>query len=221
MLNWFATLLASISSLFIIGADRPNVAPPLNTAIIAYQETYYAPVVADLENFPWAKTIESTVKKTVAAPVITAPIVAPAPPAPTPAAPPAPVTPPQDPYLVDSDPTTNWYMPTTFRGSSGDSDGATRTLPEMTFNRELWRIEILAYWSPGAVFKPAVEKDYFKLEVYEKGTDKLIHTMTSGTEDLIHKSQAFKRPGTYYFKIFLKSPSQFEVTFTFAGDSAQ
>lgn len=209
MLKWLIGLLASVSSVFTNGANKPDAAPPLNTAIIAYQETYYVPAVADLENFPWAKK------------VITEPIIAPVPvpvppPAPTlPPPPPAPVLPPpvpvSDPYLANPEPVVDWYVPTTFRRDSTD----TGALPEMTFNREFWRMEILAYWAPGTLSKTSVEKDYFKLEVYEKGTDKLIYTMTSGVEETIHKFQAFKKSGTYYFKTYLKNPSQFEITFTF------
>jgi hypothetical protein len=217
MLKWLTTLLASFSSLFTAGADRPNIALPLNTAIIAYQETYHAPVVADLENFPWAnKATEGTVKETIATPAVVAPIVAPTPPAPAPIAPLAPVVPPQEVYLVNPEPIVDWYVPVTFRGDSM-GDGASRTLPEMTFDREFWRIEVLAYWAPGGAAKPLIEKDYFKLEAYEKETDKLIYTMTSGNDDALHKLQAFKKPGTYYFKTYLKDPSQYEITFTFGG----
>lgn len=215
MLNWLIGLLASVSSIFVNGANKPNVAPPLNTAIIAYQETYYVPVVADLENFPRAKSStantdnqEIVVKKEVkttpppAPPILT--------PAPAPVLPPAPAG---DPYLINPEPIVDWYVPVAFRGNSTDS--ATSTLPEMTFNREFWRIEALVYWAPGDSSRPPVENDYFKLEVYEKGTDKLIYTMTSGSSDSIHKFQAFKKPGTYYFKVYLKNPSQYEITFTF------
>ncbi|MFH1392866.1 MAG: hypothetical protein ABIG73_00580 [Patescibacteria group bacterium] len=211
MLNWFATLLASISSLFTTGADRPNVAPPLNTEIIAYQETYYAPVVADLENFPWAKTTGNATKETVAAPqtaapVITVPVVAPAPP--------APVVPPQDPYLAIPEPMTSWLsMNLTMVGDSNDSDNP-RALPEITFDREYWRVEAFAYWAPNVIPpKPAIESDYFKLKVYEKGTDKLIYTMVSGDSETTHKFQAFRKPGTYYFKAYTKNPSKWEISF--------
>ena len=225
MLKWLIGLLASVSSVFISGTNKPNVAPPLNTAIIAYQETYYAPVVADLGNFPRAKSSmvtiddqEIVIKKEVKVTPPAAPI-----PIPTPSTPP-PVTPPPAPvsesYLTDIDPTSNWYMPIIFRGNSA-SDGTSITLPERTFNRDLWRIEVLAYWDPGKSSGAPVENDYFKLEVYEKGTNKLIYTMTSGSDESIHKFQAFKKPGTYYFKIFLKNPSQYEVTFTFSGNAVQ
>lgn len=207
MLKWLIGLLASVSSVFTNGANKPNVAPPLNSAIIAYQETYYVPAVADLGNFPWAKKISSEVQTSVIKPT-------PPPPAPSPPPPPTPVSPPApvgDPYLANPEPIVDWYVPTTFRRDSTD----TGALPEMTFNREFWRMEILAYWAPGTLSKTSVEKDYFKLEVYEKGTDKLIYTMTSGVEETIHKFQAFKKSGTYYFKTYLKNPSQFEITFTF------
>jgi len=62
MLKWLVGLFASISAVFTGETNKPIAAPPLNTAIIAYQETYYVPVVADLGNFPWAKKVaEKTV----------------------------------------------------------------------------------------------------------------------------------------------------------------
>ncbi len=223
MLKWFTALLASVSSLFV-ATDRPNVAPPLNTAIIAYQETYYVPAVTDPDNFPRAKSStavidnqEVVVKKEVKITPPPAPI--PTPPAPPVAPPPAPTLPPTpvgDPYLANPEPIVDWYVPVTFRDNSANATGI---LPEMTFDREYWRMEVFAYWAPGGISKSPVEKDYFKLEVYEKGTDKLIYTMTSGIEDSLHRFQAFKKPGTYYFKTFLKNPSQFEITFTFSGQA--
>ena len=228
MLKFLIGLFASISSVFTTGADKPNVTPPLNTAIIAYQETYYAPVVADLGNFPRAKSSTATtdnqeiiIKKEVKVippmmPILTrtpAPVaLLPPPPSLLPITPPV-SAPPPDQYLATPEPVVDWYVPVTFRDNS--TNATVGTLPEMTFNREFWRIEVLAYWAPGAVSKPPVEKDYFKLEVYEKGTDKLIYTMTSGIEDAIHKFQAFKKPGIYYLKTYLKNPSQFEITFTY------
>ncbi len=148
MLKWLIGLLASVSSVFTSGANKPNVAPPLNTAIIAYQETYYAPVVADLGNFPRAKSstavtdnqevvVKKEVKVTPPAALTPIPPVMPLPP-------PAPVLPPQDPYLAIPEPITSWLsMNLTLTGNSNEPDNP-RALPEITFDREYWRIEIFA-----------------------------------------------------------------------------
>jgi len=104
MLKFLIGLLASVSSVFTTGANKSNIAPPLNTAIIAYQETYYAPVVADLENFPWAQKISSEVQTSVQTSIVK----------PTPSLPPPllpatpPVSAPQDPYLAIPEPITPW-----------------------------------------------------------------------------------------------------------------
>ncbi|MCX6813646.1 MAG: hypothetical protein NT078_00215 [Candidatus Azambacteria bacterium] len=221
MFKWFIGLLASVSSIFTTGANKSNVAPPLNTAIIAYQETYYAPVVADPENFPWVKSIKlesQTIKKeTTPAPV--APTPTPLPPQQTTPTPPAE---PQDPYLANPEPITTWLsMNLTLRGNSNDSDNP-RTLPEITFDREYWRMEIFAYWAPDVIPpKPDMQNDYFKLEVYEKGTDKLVYTMTSGSNESIHKFQSFRKPGIFYFKAYTKNPSEWEMSFTASSKIAQ
>jgi len=210
MLKFLAGLLASISSIFISGANKQNVVLPLNTAIIAFQETYYAPAVADPEYFPWAKQVSEmqtpTVKPTITK---TKPAMSPPPP-PTST---TPISEPEDPYIVKTEPIINWLaMNLTLRGTSSEGN---RTLPELVFNREYWRIEVFAYWAPEVIpLKPPVENDYFKLEVYEKGTNKLIYTMTSGTESALHKFQSFRKPGTYYFKTYAKNPSRYEITFT-------
>ncbi|MBU2082111.1 hypothetical protein KKH14_01660 [Patescibacteria group bacterium] len=219
MLKWFTTLLASISSLFVAGANKPSVAPPLNTAVIAYQETYYAPVVASPENFPWAKTMESATKEIVTPAPAPVTVVTPTP---TPTPPPPPATPPQDPYLAIPEPMTSWLsMNLTMVGDSNDSNNP-RVLPEITFDREYWRVEAFAYWAPNVIPpKPAIESDYFKLEVYEKGTDKLIFTMVSGNSETIHKFQAFRKPGTYYFKVYTKNPSKWEISFVVSPKIAQ
>ncbi len=220
MFKWFTTLLASISSLFVVGANRPGVAPPLNTAIIAYQETYHVPVVADPENFPRAKIMENAVKEIITAPVVTpTPAPAPTPPPPTPI---VPAVPPQDPYLAIPEPITSWLnMNLTMVGDSNDTNNP-RILPEITFDREYWRVEAFAYWAPSIIPpKPAIESDYFKLEVYEKGTNKLIHTMVSGDSETIHKFQAFRKPGTYYFKVYTKNPSKWEISFVVSPKMAQ
>ncbi len=230
MLKWFIGLLTSVSSVFINGANKPNVAPPLNTAIITYQQTYYAPAVADLENFPWAKKISSEVQTSIQT-SITKPTPPPAPlpatPLPPPPPPPTPAispvsTPPPDPYLAIPEPITPWLsMNLTLRGNSNDLDNP-RTLPEITFDREYWRMEIFAYWAPNIIPpKPNIQNDYFKLEVYEKGTNKLIYTMTSGSNEMLHKFQAFRKPGTYYFKVYSKDPSEWEISFVVSPKIAQ
>ncbi len=219
MLEWLIGLLASISSVFVIGVNKPNVAPPLNTAIITYQETYYAPVVTDLGNFPWPKKISSEVQTSIAKPTPPSPAPLPA----TPPPPPPPLSaPPQDPYLAIPEPITSWLsMNLTLKGNSNDPDNP-RILPEITFDREYWRMEIFAYWAPDVIPpKPLVENDYFKLEVYEKGTDKLIYTMTSNSNEAFHKSQAFRKPGTYYFKVYSKNPSEWEMSFVVSPKIAQ
>ncbi len=229
MLKFLASLLASISSVFTTGANKPNVAPPLNTAIIAYQETYYVPVITDLGNFPWPKKISSEVQTLIAKPTPTKPTPLPAP-LPTSPPPPPPSTPaippisapPQDPYLAIPEPITPWLsMNLTLRGNSNDPDNP-RTLPEITFDREYWRIEVFAYWASDIIPpKPPVENDYFKLEIYEKGTDKLIYTMTSGSDEAFHKLQALRKPGIYYFKVYPKNPSKWEISFVVSSKIAQ
>ncbi len=219
MFKWFTTLLASISSLFVAGANRPSIAPPLNTAIIAYQETYHAPVVADPENFPRAKTMESVTKEPIVPSVTLVPKLILPPPPPTPI---VPAAPPQDPYLAMPEPITPWLnMNLIMVGDSNDSNNP-RTLPEITFDREYWRVEAFAYWAPNIIPpKPDIQSDYFKLEVYEKGTDKLIYTMVSGDNETIHKFQAFRKPGTYYFKVYTKNPSKWEIGFVVSPKIAQ
>ncbi|MDO8443660.1 MAG: hypothetical protein Q7S78_01580 [Candidatus Azambacteria bacterium] len=216
MFKWFTTLLASISSFFII--DGPGIAPPLNTAIISYQETYYAPVVADPENFPRAKITEIV---TPAPAPVTAAMPAPAP-TPPPPAPIVQATPPQDPFLAMPEPMTSWLsMNLTMIGGSNDTENP-RTLPEILFDREYWRIEIFAYWAPDIIPpKPEIQSDYFKLEIYEKGTNKLVHTITSGKEESVHKFQSFRKPGTYYFKVYTKNPSKWEISFVVSPKIAQ
>lgn len=212
--KWLSGLLASISSLFIATADRKIDQIPLNTKTISYQETYYAPVVADLGNFPHTqqKSIINTDTETPKPVVITKPKLTPPPatPAPQPVA-----SPPQDIYLVNLEPITSWLsMNLTLTGNSNDTENP-RTLPDITFDREYWRIEVFSYWAPDVIPpKPAIQKDYFKLEIYEKGTNKLIHTITSGSDDAMHKFQTFGKAGIYYFKVYTKDPSKWEISFT-------
>ena len=226
MLKWFTGLLASISSIFITATDKPNIVPPLNMSVIAYQETYFAPVAADLGNFPHANSSkavtdnqEVAVKKEIK---ITPPPVAPIP-IPSPPIPPlAPVLPPQDPYLATPEPMTSWLsMNLIMKGDSNDTNNP-RVLPEITFDREYWRVEAFAYWAPDIIPpKPDIQSDYFKLEVYEKGTDKLIYTMTSGDNETSHKFQSFRKPGVYYFKVHTKNPSEWEISFVVSPKLAQ
>jgi len=214
MLKFLAGLLASISSVFINGANKPNVAPPLNTAIIAYQETYYVPAVADPDNFPWPKKISSEVQTLIAKP--TPPL-----PPPLPATPPTPTAsvPPRDPYLANPEPIINWLRKDlTLKGASFDSE---RTI-NIDFDREYWKIEAFAYWSPNITPpKPPVIDDYFKLEVYEEGTNKLIYTMTSGTNETFHKFQSFKKSGSYTFKVSTQPISEYEINFFVSPKIAQ
>ena len=222
MLKWVTALLASISSLFVAGANKPSVAPPLNTAIIAYQETYYAPVVADPENFPQAKIIEVATKKTIATPTIKAPVVVTPPPTLPPLPPPPPAIVPQDPYLAIPEPMISWLnMNITLIGNSNETENP-RVLPEILFDREYWRIEVFSYWASDVIsLKPEIQSDYFKVEIYEKGTNKLIHTITSGKDESMHKFQSFRKPGTYYFKVYTKAPSKWEISFVVSSKMAQ
>lgn len=238
-MKFLSGLLAFISSLFIAGESpsKPLTPISLNTDLITYQETYFAPVVAEPGNFPFAKKLnnkesDSSVSLTpekittpLPAPVIipvqppTQTIITPPPPHPAPIVvlPPAE---PEDPYLPKTEPVTDWLSANlSFLGKSSEGD---RTLPDLTFDREYWRAEVFSYWAPEVTPpKPKVEKDYFKMEVYESGTNKLIYTMKSGVDDSMHRSQVFKKAGKYYFKIYSQPPSQWEITFTVSPKLAQ
>lgn len=233
MINWFVGLLASVSSIFVSGANKEIPPPPLNMEIIAYEETYNVPAVADPGNFPMVKKFsEKKITVTQPAPVYTpppapAPIVATPPPQiATPTPPPAPAAPERQ-YVIDPEPLTigwqwlNFNGGLTIKGSS--MDGASRTLPEITFDREYWKVDVLYYWAPDVVPpKPEIKNNFFKMEVYEKGTDKLIYTMASGKDDSGYpKSQTFGKPGTYYFKVYTEAPSQWEITFKVSSKLAQ
>ncbi len=226
MMNWLLGLLASISSVFVSGANKPEAALPVNTEIIAYQETYYTPTQAEPGNFPWAKKISEKVSETPkpTPPPPAAPAsLPPAAPSPAPAAPTLPPSPPQDPYLANPEPSAMWLsMGLTLIGNSF-SDDDVRTLPEVTFDREYWKIDVTYYWAPSVVPpKPEIINDYFKLEVYEKGTNKLVYTMASGKDDKGYpRHQAFRKPGTYYFKVYAQDPSQWEMTFWVSSKLAQ
>ena len=79
-MKFLAGLLAFISS-FFAGDSPPPPLPPLNTAIISFQNTYYTPAVADPNNFPKAKSVVLAVQdiKAEIKPVIKiqTPIIAP------------------------------------------------------------------------------------------------------------------------------------------------
>lgn len=227
-MKFLSGLLAFISSLFIAGESpsKPSTPISLNTDPITYQETYFAPVVAEPGNFPFAKkqnnkesepTLPIPVIIPIQPPIQTIITPPPPPPAPTVVLTPAE---PEDPYLPKVEPVTGWLSANlSFLGKSSEGD---RTLPDVTFDREYWRAEVFSYWAPEVTPpKPKVEKDYFKMEVYESGTNKLIYTMTSDVNDSMHRSQVFKKAGKYYFKIYSKPPSQWEITFTVSPKLAQ
>lgn len=221
-----AVILAAISVMFGGNIKKPD-APliPLNTAIITYAETYYAPTVASPDNFPFAKTVRlafADKPKQEIKPSTPAPVIQPMQSTPPPPAPVLPPIPAGDSYLANPEPITSWLnMNATLTGNSLDNNP--RTLPEITFDREYWRIQVIYYWAPNIVPpKPQIQNGYFKLEVYEKGTDKLIYTMTSGTDNTGYpRVQSFRKPGTYYFKVYTIDPSQWEITFTVSPKLAQ
>ncbi|MEK7578523.1 MAG: hypothetical protein AAB456_02295 [Patescibacteria group bacterium] len=221
MFKFLIGFLASVSSVFTNGANKSNTAPPLNTAIIAYRETYYVPVVAGLENFPWAKKNSETKTSTTKSIVVIKPTIMPPPQQTTP---PPPPTEPEDPYLSKQEPAINWLlMQFTPNGYmmpiKGSSD---QTFSNFSTDREYWKIQVDANWiSPNPNSKLPVEKDYFKLEVYEEGTNKLIYTMTSGTEEWYYKSQTFRKPGKYYFKIYSHIYGKYEINIFVSPKIAQ
>jgi len=217
MLKWLIGFLTSISSIFSAAEiNKSDVAPPLNTAIIFYQETYYAPVVTNPGNFPWAKTakIESqSTKQTPSAPVVTPP---PPPPPPTPTA----TVPPQDLYLANPEPIINWLRMDFIL--NGEGFEGTRTFSPISIDREYWKISYESYWiSLNPTLKTPVETDYFKLEVYEQGTDKFIFSVSSGNNEWFHGMQTFKKPGKYYFKTYTKPVSKYEMNFFVSPKIAQ
>lgn len=223
MLEWLIGLLAFVSTVFTNGANKPNVVPPLNTAIIAYQQTYYAPAVADLGNFPWAKKISETKTTTTKPTVVIKPTVTP-PPQQTALTPPPPPTEPEDPYLVKQEPSINWLlMQFTPNGYMMPIKGSLdQTFSNFSTDREYWKIQVDVNWvSPNPNAKLPPEKDYFKLEVYEEGTDKLIYTMASGTDEWYYKSQTFRKPGKYYFKIYSHVYGKYEINIFVSPKIAQ
>ncbi|KKS46626.1 hypothetical protein A2567_00905 [Candidatus Azambacteria bacterium RIFOXYD1_FULL_42_11] len=221
-MKWLSAILAAISVLF--NNDAPKVETPavLNSAIIAYTDTYYVPTVADPGNFPRAKTIKLTVS-------VPAPVQQPTPPPPTPpiSPPPAPPPPPSpppagDPYLALVEPVTSWLRMNFTLAGDGFETPQPREFGEIKIDREYWKIEVFSYWAVGVTpLKPPVENDYFKLEVYEKGTNKLIYTMRSGKEDSFHKFQVFKKSGEYYFKTYTKPIMTYEINLFVSPKIAQ
>lgn len=216
-MKWFLGLLATVSALFNGDVVDKPVPVPINTAVIAFSGTYYAPVVAEPGNFPWAKKITPVAQKVIApiAPVATITPVTPF----IPSAPP--ILPPEDPYLVKSEPIgTTWLkMDVTYAGNGEDA----KELPIFDVDREYWRADVWAYWiSPNPVTKTPPENGYFKIEVYKKGDGIPIFTATSGTEESFHIVQIFKKPGKYYYKVFSKlGYSKYEINTHVSSKLAQ
>lgn len=211
-MKFLAGLLAFISSFFAGDSPpKPQSLPPLNTAIISFQNTYYTPAVADPDSFPKAKSVVSAIQDTN-------PVVIPLPTPPTPPPPLAPVDTVDtiDPYIPKNtlfiDQSTQWLkMDFSLNGSIYDGE---RSLSNIKIDREYWKVDVFTYWAPGVQPpRPLLEKDYFKLEIYDDATNKLIYTMTSGNDENIHKSQIFKKAGKYTFKASSKTNGQYEVNF--------
>lgn len=218
-MKWLATILAAISVLFNNEAPKVETPVSLNTAIIAYTDTYYAPAVADPDNFPYEKTVKFVAaEKSKKEMKPTTPILIPQPMPPAPLTLPASSTPQQsDVYLATSEPVgVNWLHLFAFpNGHSlpikGNED---QTLSGFITDREYWKIQIDVNWvSPNPNAKLPAEKDYFKLETYEEGTNKLIYSTSSGNEEWFYKTITFRKPGKYYFKIFGHPYSSYAIDF--------
>ncbi len=226
-MKFLIDLFASISSLFFLHSNKPDkiTVPPLNTAIISFQDTYYTPAVADPDNFPKVKSVLLATQ----APVIVPPQpVVPPPPTtlPPPPPPPAPiVVDTGDPYVPQNipfvDQSTQW-LKMDFSLNGNIYDNAEHSLSNITMDREYWKVDVFTYWAPGILPpRPPLEKDYFKLEIYDEGTKKVIYTMTSGSEENVHKSQIFKKPGKYTFKAFAKTNGSYEINFLVSPNMAK
>ncbi len=218
-MRFFIGILAALGSIF---AQEPK-SQPLNTAVITFAQTYYAPAVTSPDILPGSyKNLKATIvdtepkeksvaqepKPTPPPPPAPAPVVTP-PPAPPPPAPPAPVG---DPYLAKPEPVINWLkMDSSFMGD-GFETPQPREFSPITIDREYWKIDVWAYWvSINPAVKTPVEQDYFKIEVYEVGNNTPIFSATAGTEEGYHVYQSFKKPGKYYFKTYTKPISKYEL----------
>ena len=215
-MKFLAGLLAFISS-FFSGDSLPESQPlpPLNSSIIAFHETYFAPAVAEPGNFPFTKSANIAPPPSSPAPAIVLP-TAPAPITPPPPPPPTPVDT-GDPYIPQNipfvDQSTQW-LKMDFSLNGNIYDNAEHSLSNITMDREYWKVDVFTYWAPGILPpRPPLEIDYFKLEIYDEGTSKVIYTMTSGDEENIHKSQIFKKAGKYTFKAFAKTNGKYEINF--------
>lgn len=201
--KWILGFLATISALFSSADNKsqPIQPAPLNTAIIAYQETYYAPTITEPGNFPHAKTAKYQEEiKTITTQSVKPPT-------------PSQVTPPpEDPYLAKTEPILNWLrMNLTLTGEGFEG---TRTFSPITIDREYWKILYESYWiSLNPTLKTPIETDYFKLEVYEQGTDKLVFSISSGNNEWFYGEQTFRKPGKYYFKTYTKPVSKYSMNF--------
>lgn len=221
-----AGLLALISGFFT--GDSPHSQPPanLNTAVIAYHQTYFAPAVAEPGNFPWAKKAVIGATSETPTPLLSVPVL---PPVPMPSAPPPPPPPTPadtgDPYIPQNitfvDQSTQW-LKMDFSLNGNIYDNAEHSLSNITMDREYWKVDVFAYWAPGVQPpRPPLQKDYFKLEIYDEAAQKLIYTVTSGDEENIHKSQVFKKAGKYTFKAFAKTNGSYEINFFVSPKIAQ
>lgn len=228
-MKFLAGLLAFISSFFRAGDLPPQSQPlpPLNSSIIAFNETYFAPAVAEPGNFPFIKTV--TIAATEDAPKEPSKPIVPLPPPPTPPAlAPAIVLPPVDtgdPYVPQNipfvDQSTQW-LKMDFSLNGNIYDNAEHSLSNITMDREYWKVDVFTYWAPGILPpRPPLEIDYFKLEIFDEGAGKIIYTMTSGNEENIHKSQIFKKAGKYTFKAFAKTNGKYEINFLVSPKMAE
>ena len=217
-MRFLAELLAALGSIF---AQEPKI-QPLNTAVIAFSQTYYAPVATSPDILPGSyKNLKATIvdteskeKSVVKNPKPTPP--PPAPPATVVTPPPAPEPPPAlpvpvgDPYLAKPEPIINWLkMDYSFMG---DGFEGTREFSPITIDREYWKIDVWVYWiSINPTIKTPVEQDYFKIEIYEVGNSTPVFSAVSGKEEAFHMYQSFKKAGKYYFKTYTKPVSKYEI----------
>ena len=213
-MKFLAGFLTLLSSLFIGKSPPKSLSPlPLNTAIIAYSNTYFAPVVVEPGNFPWANKLAKEI------PLIPVPV--PPPPTPLPPIPIslqlAPSSTTTDKYLAYPEPIgINWLHLANFPDGhilpiKGSGD---QTLSGFITDREYWRIDVNVNWiSPNPQAKLPAETDFFKLGVYEEGSNKLIYEVASRKEESLYKVQIFQKPGKYYFKIYGHPYGHYEIDF--------